>query len=100
VFALGRLAAEDAAAVSVFNAGAREANVKLIAYESGSDLPASERELTLAASKQATFDLGELGIAPDHLIVVHADEPVVAARRILGPSGASLAPGIPDPHAR
>jgi hypothetical protein len=100
VFALGRLAAEDAAALSVFNAGAREANVKLIAYESGSDLPASERELTLAASKQATFDLGELGIAPDHLIVVHADEPVVAARRILGPSGASLAPGIPDPHAR
>ncbi len=99
VFALGRLAAEDAAAVSVFNAASSEARVSLVAYRSGSGEPAEDRELTLAARKQATFDLGELNIAPDYVILVRADQPVVAGRRIFGPSGVSLGPGIPDPHA-
>jgi hypothetical protein len=99
VFALGRLAAEDAAAVSVFNPGPNEAKVKLVTHGSGSDEPAEERELTLAAREEATFDLAGLNVAPDHVVVVRADQPVVAARRIVGPSGASLGSGIPDPHA-
>lgn len=100
VFALGRVAEDDTAAVSVFNAGQREATVKLVPYRSEGDQPADERELTLAAGKQATFDLGELNISPDHVVVVRADQPVVAVRRTLGSSGTSLATGVPDPHAR
>jgi hypothetical protein len=99
VFALGRLTAEDGAAVSVFNPNRSEAKVRLLAYQSGSDQPASERELTAAAGKQGTFDLRDMNVAPDQVIVVRADAPVVAVRRILGPAGASLAPGVPDPHA-
>jgi hypothetical protein len=33
------------------------------------------------------------------MIAVRANVPVVAARRILGSAGASVAPGVPDPQA-
>jgi hypothetical protein len=99
VFALGRPATDDAAAVSVFNPNRSETRIRLFAYQSNSDQPATERELMVAAHKQGTFDLREMNVAPDQMIVVRADAPVVAARRILGATGASLAPGVPDPHA-
>jgi hypothetical protein len=49
------------------------------------------------ARGQAQFDLGALGVAADQVVVVRADTPVVAARRILGPTGASLALGVAEP---
>lgn len=97
-FAGTRVSSEDGATVSVFNPNRSAAMVKLLAYTSGTDRPASESEVSVRAGKQATFDVSELGIAPDQVVVVRANAPVVAARRILGPTGASLAPGVPDPH--
>lgn len=98
-FALGRLASDDRATVSVVNPGHDEAAVRLLVYEPGADGPASEREIGVPAGKQGTFNLGELDIPTDRVIVVRANVPVVAARRILGAAGASLAPGVPDLHA-
>jgi len=99
VFTWGGLTADDAAAVSVFNPNRRETNVRLFAYQADGDQLANEGELTVARGKQGTFDLGELNIPPDQALVVRADAPVIAARRALGPSGATLTPGVPDPHA-
>jgi hypothetical protein len=99
VFAWGRLTADDAAVVSVFNPNRSETTVRLLGYQADGDQPASRRELNVAAGKQGSFDLRELNIPPDQVLVVRARLPVVAALRVLGPSGASVAPGVPDPHA-
>ena len=56
-------------------------------------------ELRVPARAQARFDLVELGVNPDQVVVVRADTPVVAARRIVGPTGASLALGVAEPDA-
>jgi hypothetical protein len=97
-FAAGRLTPEGDATVSVFNPGRSRATVNLLAYApGGSAEPAGVRELAAPAGKQVRFNLGELGVAPDQVVVVRADAPVVAFRRILGPTGASLASGVASP---
>jgi len=97
-FAVGRLAPEDVATISVFNPGSARTTVKLLAYASGGGAaPGSAGEVAVPARGQAQFDLGDLGVAPDQVVVVRADAPVVAARRILGPTGASLALGVAEP---
>ena len=97
-FAVGRLAPEDAATISVFNPGPSRTTVKLLAYASGGGAaPGSVGEVTVPARGEGHFDLGDLGVAPDQVVVARADAPVVAARRILGPTGASLALGVADP---
>jgi hypothetical protein len=98
-FAVTRLTPEDGSTVGVFNPNRTSVTATLLAYASGADEPAAEREVTIEAGQQATFDVSEAGITPDQVVVVRADEPVVAARHILGASGASLAPAVPDPHA-
>jgi hypothetical protein len=96
-FAVGRPAPEGDATISVLNPGRNRATVALLAYPSGGrDQATTVQELTVPAGSQARFTLGELDVAPDE-VLVRADEPVVAARRILGPFGASLALGIADP---
>lgn len=99
VFAATRFAPEDSATVSVFNPNQGATTIRLLAYPGG-DPAADAAELTVAGGRQTTIDLGELGITPEQLVVVRADVPVVAVRRILGAGGAALAPGIPDVHAR
>jgi hypothetical protein len=85
----------------VLNPGRRPATISLLAYESGRlDRPASAPEFAVPPGKQVTFDLRELEVAPDQVVVVRADMPVVAARRIFGATGVSLAPGVPDPYNR
>ena len=95
-FSLGRLASDDRATVSVLNPGRDDAAVRLFVYEPGAGGAADEREIGVRAGKQGSFNLGELEIPADRVIVVRANVPVVAARRILGAGGASLAPGVPD----
>jgi hypothetical protein len=97
-FAPGRVASDDRAVVSVFNPGRDDAAVRLLVYEPGAPEPTEAQEVAVGARKQETFDLAELGVATDRVLVVRADMPIVAARRILAPAGASVAPGIPDPH--
>jgi hypothetical protein len=99
-FAAGRLAPEGDAGVSVLNAGRTSATVRLLAYESGGgDQSTSVGELRVPARAQASFDLVELGVNPDQIVVVRADAPVVASRRIVGPTGASLSLGVAEPDA-
>jgi hypothetical protein len=101
VFAAGRLTPEGDAGVSVLNPGRNSATVRLLAYTSGGgDQPTSVGELRVPARAQARFDLVELGVNPDQVVVVRADAPVIAARRIAGPTGASLALGVAEPDAR
>jgi len=98
VFAAGRLTPEGDAAVSVLNPGRTSATVRLLAYASGGgDQPTSVGELRVPARAQARFDLVELGVDPDQVVVVRADAPVVAARRVVVPTGASLALGVAEP---
>jgi hypothetical protein len=97
-FSVTRFTADDTASLSVFNPNERAATVKLLVYAGGTP-PADVAELSLPGEKQATIDLAELAVTPEHLVVLRADAPVVATRRILGPGGAALAPGVPDPHA-
>jgi hypothetical protein len=97
-FAVGRLAPEDVGTISVFNPSPGRTTVKLFAFASGGGAsPGSVGEVAVPARSQAQFDLGDLGVAPDQVVVVRADAPVVAARRILGPTGASLALGVAEP---
>src|SRR5438067_447280 len=97
-FAVGRLAPEDVATISVLNPGPDRATVKLRAYTSGGgDVPGSVGEVVVPARRQAQFNLGDLGVASAQVAIVRADAPVVAARRILGPTGPSLALGVAEP---
>jgi hypothetical protein len=97
-FAVGGPAPEGVATISVFNPGPGRTTVKLLAYASGGGAaPGSVGEVAVPARGQAQFDLGNLGVAADQVVVVRADAPVVAARRILGPTGASLALGVAEP---
>jgi len=97
-FAVGGPAPEGVATISVFNPGPGRTTVKLLAYASGGGAaPGSVGEVAVPARGQAQFDLGDLGVAADQVVVVRADAPVVAARRILGPTGASLALGVAEP---
>ena len=98
VFTMTRFAADDSSSVSVFNPNERAVTTRLLVFPGG-DQPAGAPELSIAAGKQASFNLADLGITPEQVVVVRADLPVVAAHRILGPSGTALAPGVPDPHA-
>ena len=61
--------------------------------------PTSVGELQVPARAQARFDLVELDVASDQVVVVRADAPVVAAGRIVGPTGVSLALGVAEPDA-
>ena len=97
-FVVGQLTPETEAAISVVNPGRTRATVTLEAYApGGSDAPRDVAERTVPAGEQAQFDLAEAGVAPDQVVIVRASVPVVAARRILGPPGASLALGVPSP---
>jgi hypothetical protein len=99
-FAVGRLTPEDDAGVSVLNPNRTSATVRLMAYASGGGAePTRVGELRVPARAQAQFDLVDLGVAPDQVVVVRADAPVVAARRIFGPTGPSLALGVAEPDA-
>ena len=100
VFSTGALTSESGAAVSVLNPGPTGTTVDLLAYPAGgAEQPARVRRLALRAGRQARFDLAELGLAPDQVVTVRAGAPVVAVRLALGPEGASLALGVPDPDA-
>jgi hypothetical protein len=96
VFAVGRLG-DTNAVVSVLNPGRAPATVGLLAYESGRlDRPRSGLEQAVDPGKRVVFDLAALGVGPDQVVVVTANHPVVAMRRVAGASGTSLSPGVPD----
>jgi Family of unknown function (DUF5719) len=100
VFSTSRLTPESGAVVSVLNPGRTGASVDLLAYPAGGgEEPTRVRGRALRAGRQTRFDLAELGVGPDQVVVVRADAPVVAVRLVLGPDGASLALGVPDPDA-
>jgi hypothetical protein len=101
IFSAGRLTAESDATVTVLNPGQSRAAVDLLAYApDGAAQPRRVQDVTVPAMQQMVLNLAELGIAPDQVVLVRAETPVVAVRRIVGPTGASLALGVADPDAR
>ncbi len=99
-FAAGRLTPEGDAGVNVLNPGRTSVTVRLLGYPAGGgDQPTDLGEQRVPGRAQARFDLVELGVDPDQVVVVRADAPVVAARRIVRPTGASLALGVAEPDA-
>ncbi len=97
-FAVGRITPESGSTISVVNPGRTPTTVRLvIPGAGGADQSAGANALPVPAGKQVTFDLAALGVQPDQIVALRADAPVVALRRILGPSAASLAPGVADP---
>jgi hypothetical protein len=101
IFSAGRLTSDSDATVTVLNPGESRASVELLAYAPGGGAqPRNLERVSVPAKRQTLLDLAELGVAPDQVVVVRADTPVVAVRRIVGPTGASLALGVADPDAR
>ncbi len=99
-FAVGRITPESGCTVSVVNPGRSPTTVRLVTTGSGgADGSTGANELPVPAGKEVTFELATLGVAPDQVVSVRADAPVIALRRILGPSTASLALGVADPEA-
>ena len=97
-FAIARPSPEAGSEISVVNPGRSRATVTLQAYApGGGDMPLNVGELTVPAGQQGRFNLGDAGVASDQVVIVRAGAPVVAVRRILGPSGTSLALGVASP---
>jgi hypothetical protein len=84
------------AVVSVVNRGSRPVTVSLTAYASDdAEAPESPSELELDVGERGSFELGELDIGADLVLVVEADGPVFASRLLSAATGRSLDPGIP-----
>jgi hypothetical protein len=81
--------------ITAVNRSTRPVTVELRAYTAGDpNSPRSAPAAVVQPGKQVQFDLDELGIAPDQVIVVGADGPIVAGRQVfLG--AVSLAVGVP-----
>jgi hypothetical protein len=84
--------------IIVVNRATRPVTVELRAYVAGDpNSPHSAPAAVVQPGKQVAFDLDELGIQPDQVLVVGADGPIVAGRQVfLG--AVSLATGLPWPE--
>ena len=98
-FAVGRLDDQGDAIIDALNVGDTPVTVQVYAYTAGDpDSPASAPAEAVPPGGRATFSLGARGIAPDKVLVIAADGPIVVGREILVP-GASISPGVPFPEA-
>jgi hypothetical protein len=90
----GGVAGTSSAVVAV-NRGNAPVTVELRAYVPGdAQGPTSAPAIAVAPGKVARFHLDEWGTAPDQVLVVSADGPIVAGREIEA-GGVSLALGVP-----
>ena len=83
------------AIVSVLNPGPDRVTVSLSVLGSDGDSPPTPVELNLGRGERNSFDLDELEIGADQLLLVQADGPVVAERLLTTDTGQSLDPGVP-----
>jgi hypothetical protein len=94
-FTLGRADEDGDGVISAVNVSGQPVTVQLYVYTAGDpNSPTSAPGAEVAAGEQVDFRVGELGIGPDMVLVVLADGPIVAARRLEG-GGVSTSPGIP-----
>ena len=94
-FAVGRISDANISNIEVLNVTSRAITVQLYAYVEGDpDSPRSAPASALGPNERAVFNLTELGIGPDQVLVISADGPVVVGRSVSGP-GISIAPGVP-----
>jgi len=83
--------------ITVVSRSTRPVTVELRAYVAGDpNSPHSAPAAVVPPGKQVQFDLDELGITPDQVLVVGADGPIVAGREVYA-GGVSLATGVPWP---
>jgi len=84
--------------ITVVSRSTRPLTVELRAYVAGDpNSPHSAPAAILQPGKQVQFDLDELDISPDQVLVVGADGPIVAGREVYV-GGVSLADGVPWPN--
>lgn len=83
------------AIVSVVNPGPRPVTASLSVYGSDDGESPSPPELELGAGERGSFDLEELEIGADQVLLVRADGPVIAERLLVTESGGSLDAGVP-----
>jgi len=84
--------------ITVVSRSTRPVTVELRAYVVGDpNSPHSAPAVVVQPGKQVQFDLDELGITPDQVLVVGADGPIVAGREVFV-GGVSLATGVPWPE--
>ena len=94
-FTLGRVDEDGTGVISAVNTGARPVTMQLYAYTAGDpNGPTSAPGAAVAPGERIDFQVGDLGIGPEVVLVVLADGPIVAGRRLDGP-GVSVSPGIP-----
>jgi hypothetical protein len=96
-FAVGRLDRSGDALICALNVSHAPVTVQIYAYTAGDpNSPKSAPAEAVPAGDRAVFSLQERDIAPDQVIVVAADGPIVVGRQILVP-GASITAGVPFP---
>ena len=94
-FTLGRVDEAGTGVISAVNVGAAPVTVQLYAYTAGDpNSPTSAPAIAVEPGQRAEFRVAELGIGPGMVLVVAADGPIIAGRRLDGP-GVSVSPGIP-----
>lgn len=91
-FALGRLEAESVGLITAYNVGRTPTTVRVVTYVGTRRDVVEEQDLD--GGTPAVFDLEELGVDPDQVVLVEADAPVIVGRMITGPAGRSIAVGV------
>ena len=95
-FAASRLDEDDDALLMAMNTTDRPLTVQLYAYTAGDpDSPRSAPARALAPGERAIFQMSQLGVDPDQVVVLSADGPIVAGRLLVG-GGISFSLGVPD----
>ncbi|MEX2100802.1 MAG: DUF5719 family protein [Acidimicrobiia bacterium] len=98
VIALPDLGAGTGAVVTVLNPSTKPVTAALVVARAGdTGGPISEPEMAIPAAEFGTFAATD---AMGRVLVVNANGPVVVSLTIVGNSGASASPGVPDPLAR
>jgi hypothetical protein len=92
----GAAGLDAAATVSVVNTGPGRVTVSLSVFgPDDEERPPPPPDLDLAPGERGAFDLEELEIGADQVVVVQAGDPVVAERLLVTATGQSLDPGVP-----
>jgi hypothetical protein len=92
-FAVGRLDATGDTQLAAMNPSRRSVTVDLLSGAGGRLGPVSSARV--APGHRATFPLGSAGVAPDQVVVLRADGPIVAGRLALG-AAAAVSLGFPQ----
>lgn len=93
VFAVGQLNSASDTELSVLNFSDRALTVALALSGDGASASAGPAVLAAPPGERVVFNLRELGVQPNQVVVVTAEGPIIVGREIQG-GGVSLSPGV------